>query len=46
MTMLDLTWAKAASLFFLTFFSEDAATLGGAALSAAGQLAMPFGLAA
>jgi membrane protein DedA with SNARE-associated domain len=46
MTMLDLTWTKAASLFFLTFFSEDAATLGGAALSAAGLLATPFGLAA
>ncbi|MBS0280556.1 MAG: DedA family protein [Proteobacteria bacterium] len=44
--MMDLTWTKAASLFFLTFFSEDAATLGGAALSAAGQLATPFGLAA
>ena len=29
MTVLDLTWTKAASLFFLTFFSEDAATLGG-----------------
>jgi len=46
MTMLDLTWTKAASLFFLTFFSEDAATLGGAALAVAGQLATPFGLAA
>jgi membrane protein DedA with SNARE-associated domain len=46
MTMLDLTWTKAASLFFLTFFSEDAATLSGAALAVAGQLATPFGLAA
>ena len=33
MTALGLTWAKAASLFFLTFFSEDAATLGGATLA-------------
>ena len=46
MTPLSLTWAKGASLFFLTFFSEDAATLGGATLSAAGQLATPMGLAA
>jgi membrane protein DedA with SNARE-associated domain len=46
MTMLDLSWTKAASLFFLTFFSEDAATLGGAALAVAGQLATPLGLAA
>jgi membrane protein DedA with SNARE-associated domain len=46
MTALDLTWTKAASLFFLTFFSEDAATLGGAALAVAGQLATPLGLAA
>jgi membrane protein DedA with SNARE-associated domain len=46
MTALSLTWAKAASLFFLTFFSEDAATLGGATLAAAGQLATPMGLAA
>ncbi len=45
MTALDLTWTKAASLFFLTFFSEDAATLGGAALAVAGQLATPLGLA-
>ncbi len=44
--MLDLSWTKAASLFFLTFFSEDAATLGGAALAVAGQLATPLGLAA
>lgn len=46
MIMLDLTWTKVASLFFLTFFSEDAATLGGAALAVAGQLATPLGLAA
>ena len=46
MIALDLTWTKAASLFFLTFFSEDAATLGGAALAVAGQLATPLGLAA
>ncbi len=46
MTGLSLTWAKAASLFFLTFFSEDAATLGGATLAAAGVLATPLGLAA
>jgi len=44
--MMDLTWTKAASLFFLTFFSEDAATLSGAVLAVAGQLATPFGLAA
>ena len=46
MSMLDVTWAKMASLFFLTFFSEDAATLGGAAMAAAGLLATPLGLAA
>ena len=46
MSALDLAWAKMASLFFLTFFSEDAATLGGAAMAAAGLLATPFGLAA
>ncbi len=46
MTALGLTWTKVVSLFFLTFFSEDAATLGGAALAAAGQLATPLGLAA
>ncbi|HEY4274495.1 MAG TPA: VTT domain-containing protein [Rhizomicrobium sp.] len=46
MSALDLAWTKAASLFFLTFFSEDAATLGGATLAAAGQLATPLGLAA
>jgi membrane protein DedA with SNARE-associated domain len=46
MSALGLAWAKAASLFFLTFFSEDAATLGGATLAAAGQLATPLGLAA
>lgn len=46
MTMFDLTWTKAVSLFFLTFFSEDAATLSGALLAVAGQLATPFGLAA
>ena len=46
MSALDVTWAKAFSLFFLTFFSEDAATLGGAAMAAAGLLATPLGLAA
>jgi membrane protein DedA with SNARE-associated domain len=46
MSALGLAWAKAASLFFLTFFSEDAATLGGATLAAAGQLATPLGLSA
>ena len=46
MTAFGLIWAKVASLFFLTFLSEDAATLGGAALVAAGQLATPLGLAA
>ena len=46
MSGLGLAWAKAASLFFLTFFSEDAATLGGATLAAAGQLATPLGLSA
>ena len=46
MSMLDVTWAKVFSLFFLTFFSEDAATLGGAAMAAAGLLATPLGLAA
>jgi membrane protein DedA with SNARE-associated domain len=46
MTALSLTWAKAVSLFFLTFFSEDAATLGGATLAVAGQLATPMGLTA
>ena len=46
MSVLSVTWAKAASLFFLTFFSEDAATLGGAAMAAAGLLATPLGLAA
>jgi membrane protein DedA with SNARE-associated domain len=46
MSMLDVTWAKAFSLFFLTFFSEDAATLGGAVMAAAGLLATPLGLAA
>jgi len=46
LTLFDLTWTKAASLFFLTFFSEDAATLAGAALAVAGQLATPMGLAA
>lgn len=46
MTALSLTWAKVASLFFLTFFSEDAATFGGAALAAAGLLTTPLGLAA
>jgi membrane protein DedA with SNARE-associated domain len=43
---MGVTLAKAASLFFLTFFSEDAATLGGATLTAAGLLATPLGLAA
>ena len=46
MTPMGVTLAKAASLFFLTFFSEDAATLGGATLTAAGLLATPLGLAA
>ena len=46
MTALSLTWAKAVSLFFLTFFSEDAATLGGAVMAAAGLLTTPLGLAA
>ena len=46
MIMLDMTWAKALSLFFLTFFSEDAATLGGAAMAVAGLLTTPLGLAA
>jgi len=46
MSELGLAWAKAASLFFLTFFSEDAATFGGATLAAAGQLATPLGLSA
>ena len=46
MSALDVTWAKIFSLFFLTFFSEDAATLGGAAMAAAGLLATPLGLAA
>ena len=46
MNILDMTWAKALSLFFLTFFSEDAATLGGAAMAVAGLLTTPLGLAA
>jgi membrane protein DedA with SNARE-associated domain len=46
MTALGITWTKAASLFFLTFFSEDAATLGGATMAAAGLLTTPLGLAA
>jgi membrane protein DedA with SNARE-associated domain len=46
MTALGVTWAKCASLFFLTFFSEDAATLGGATMAAAGLLTTPLGLAA
>ena len=46
MTAMSMTLAKAASLFLLTFFSEDAATLGGAAMAAAGLLATPLGLAA
>jgi membrane protein DedA with SNARE-associated domain len=46
MSLTSLTWAKAASLFFLTFFSEDAATLGGATMTAAGMMATPLALAA
>jgi membrane protein DedA with SNARE-associated domain len=46
MTAMSMTLAKVASLFLLTFFSEDAATLGGAAMAAAGLLATPLGLAA
>ncbi len=46
MTAMSMTLAKTASLFLLTFFSEDAATLGGAAMTAAGLLATPWGLAA
>ena len=46
MTAMSMTLAKAVSLFLLTFFSEDAATLGGAAMTAAGLLATPLGLAA
>ena len=37
---------KAATLFFLSFFSEDAATFGGAALAASGALATPIGFVA
>ena len=44
--MTSLAWAKAISLFFLTFFSEDAATLGGAALTATGFMATPLAFAA
>jgi len=39
---LSIALAKAASLFFMTFVSEDAAMLGGAALTAAGLLATPL----
>jgi membrane protein DedA with SNARE-associated domain len=46
MTAISMTLAKVASLFLLTFFSEDAATLGGATMTAAGLLATPLGLAA
>ena len=46
MTAMSMTLAKAVSLFLLTFFSEDAATLGGAAMTAAGLLATSLGLAA
>lgn len=46
MSVASLTWAKAASLFFLTFFSEDAATLGGATMTAAGMMTLPLALAA
>ena len=46
MSMLGIAAAKATSLFFLTFLSEDAATLGGATLSATGLMATPVALAA
>ena len=42
----SIALAKAGSLFFMTFVSEDAAMLGGAALTAAGLLATPLVFAA
>ncbi|HXR95784.1 MAG TPA: VTT domain-containing protein [Rhizomicrobium sp.] len=39
---LSIALAKAGSLFFMTFVSEDAAMVGGAALTAAGLLATPL----
>lgn len=43
---ISIALAKAGSLFFMTFISEDAAMLGGAALTAAGLLATPVVFAA
>ncbi|HZQ39566.1 MAG TPA: DedA family protein, partial [Rhizomicrobium sp.] len=43
---LSIALAKAGSLFFMTFVSEDAAMVGGAALTAAGLLATPLVFAA
>lgn len=43
---LSIALAKAGSLFFMTFVSEDAAMLGGAALTATGLMATPLVFAA
>lgn len=43
---LSVALMKAGSLFFMTFISEDAAMVGGAALAAAGMLATPLVFAA
>jgi membrane protein DedA with SNARE-associated domain len=43
---ISMILAKAGSLFFMTFISEDAAMLGGAAMTATGVLATPLVFAA
>ena len=43
---ISVAFAKAGSLFFMTFVSEDAAMLGGAAFTATGLLATPLVFAA
>jgi len=43
---ISIVLAKAGSLFFMTFVSEDAAMLGGATMAAAGLMATPLVFAA
>jgi membrane protein DedA with SNARE-associated domain len=43
---ISIELAKAGSLFFMTFVSEDAAMLGGAAMTATGLMATPLVFAA